>query len=99
MEFPLCGFGGPGAAGRLRHVEAVAAPLNGAGSEGKGLTAEAGTGDFRLGDSGYGLNCGEVLGPEPRLGALGPDAFDPDRRPRQSGQGEAVRRICPPPSP
>ena len=44
--------------------------------------AGVGPGDLRLGDPGHGLNCGEVLGPEPRFGAPGPDAFDPDRRPR-----------------
>ena len=72
---------GPGAAGRLRHVEDVMAPLGGAGPEGQVLTAQVGPGDLRLGDAGHGLNCGEVLGPEPRPGTPGPDAFDPDRRP------------------
>ena len=59
----------------------VMAPRKGAGSERKVLTAQVGPGDLRLGDAGHGLNCGEVLGPEPRLGTPGPDAFHPDRRP------------------
>ena len=73
---------GPGAAGRLRHVEDVMAPLKGAGPEGEGLTAQVGPGDLRLGDPGHGLNRGEVLGPEPRLGTPGPDGLDPDRHSR-----------------
>ena len=73
---------GPGAAGLLGHVEEIVASLGGAGPEGEGLTAQVDPGDLRLGDPGHGLNCGEVLGPEPRLGAPGPDSFDPDRHPR-----------------
>ncbi len=69
--------------------------MEGAGPEGEDLAAQVGPGDLRLGDSGHGLNCGEVLGPEPRLGASGPDAFDPDRRPGQSGQGEGGAQNLP----
>jgi hypothetical protein len=72
---------GPGAAGCLRYVEAVMAPLKIAGSKDHLLTAQVGPGDLRLGDAGHGLNCSEVLGPDPRLGTSGPDAFHPDRRP------------------
>jgi len=36
----------------------------------------------RAADLCRGLDRGEVLGPEPRLGAPGPDTFDPDRHPR-----------------
>jgi hypothetical protein len=42
-------------------------------------------------------DIGEVLGPEPRLGAPGPDAFDPDRRPRLSGQGGGGAQNLPTP--
>ena len=66
----------------LGHVEEIVASLGGAGPEGEGLTAQVDPGDLRLGDPGHGLNRGEVLGPEPRLGAPGPDTFDPDRHPR-----------------
>ena len=86
---------GPGAAGRLGHVEEIVAPPDGAGPEGKGLTAQVGPGDLRLGDPGHGLNCGKVLGPEPRFGAPGPDAFNPDRHPGQSGQGEGGAQNLP----
>ena len=59
--------------------------------------AQVGSGDLRLGDPGHGLNGGEVLGPEPRFGALGPDAFNPDRHPGQSGQGEGGAQNLPAP--
>jgi hypothetical protein len=73
---------GPGAAGLLGHVEDVVACLGGAGPEGKGLAAQVDPGDLGLTDPGHGLDRGEVLGPEPRLRAPGPDTFDPDRHPR-----------------
>ena len=79
---------GPGAAGFCRHVEKVAAARHGPGAEGKLPAAELGPLHFRPGDPGQGHDPGEVLGPEPRFGAAGPDIRDVDRLPQEGRQGK-----------
>ena len=74
---------GAGAAGLLRHVKEVISRFGSPGLEGEFLAVEFGAVDLGPGDPGQGLDRGEVLGPQPGLGAPGPDPLDPDRRPQQ----------------
>ncbi len=73
---------GAGAAGLGRHIEKIASLLKRLGPESKFLAAQFGPGDLRPADPGQGLNRSEVLRSEPRLGAPGPQPFDPNRHSR-----------------
>ena len=50
--------------------------------------AELGPLHFRPGDPGQGHDPGEVLGPEPRFGAAGPDIREVDRLPQEGRKGK-----------
>ena len=71
-----------GAAALFRHVKAVMARLGGPGFEGKLLAVQFGAVDLGPGNPGQGPHRGQVLGPQPGLGAAGPDALHPHRRPQ-----------------
>ena len=73
---------GAGAAGLLRHVEAVIPRFGRTGLEGEFPAMKLGALDFGPGDPGQGSHRGEVLRPQPGLGAAGPDALNPHRRPQ-----------------